>query len=131
MRAAAAHCCGFQPLFQVRNLGSPRAGRSAQGCSVHAQGGRHQGTWVKSHIDPGCCVPRLVWCILRRVGAPDPFHRIRQHCVQFAVAGFRKRARGSSHQWIRVTPPSDPERHPLCLPFFCLYCLRAAPNLSA
>jgi len=46
-RAAAAHYCGSQPLFQVRNLVSPRVGRPAQGCSVHTQGGRHQGTWVK------------------------------------------------------------------------------------
>ena len=56
-RAAAAHYCGSQPLFQVRNLASPRAGRPAQGCSVQTQGGWQQGTWVKYHIDPGCCVP--------------------------------------------------------------------------
>jgi len=119
-RPAAAHYCGFPPLFQVRNLASPRAGRPAQGCSMRAQGGRHQGTWMKSHIDPGCCVPRLVWCILRRVGAPAPFHRIRQHCEHFAAAGFSERARGSRHQWIRATPSSHPELHPLCLPVCCL-----------
>ena len=88
--AAAAHYCGSQPLSQVRNLASLRAGRPAQGCSMHTQGGRHQGTWLKSHIDPGCRVPRLVWCILRRVGAPGPFHRLRQHCEHFA--GWIQRA---------------------------------------
>jgi len=130
-RAAAAHYCGSQPLFQVRNLASPRAGRPVLGCSVHTQGGRHQGTWVKSHIDPGCCVPCLVWCILWRVGAPAPFHRLREHCGHFAAAGFSERARGSRQQWIRMTPHPDPKRRPLCLPFCCLCPLRAAPSLSA
>jgi len=129
--AAAAHYCSSQPLFQVRNLASPRAGRPAQGCSMHTQGGRHQGTWVKSHIDPGCSVPRLVWCILRRVGAPAPFHRLRQHCEHFAAAGFSERARGNRHQWISLTPHSDPEQRPLCLPFCCLCRLRAASSLYA
>jgi len=129
--AAAAHYCDSQPLFQVRNLDSPRVWRSAQGCSVHTQGGRHQVTWVKSHIDSGCCVPRLVWCILRRVGAPGPFHSLRQRCEHFAATGFSERAQGSRHQWIRMTPHSDPERRPLCLPFCCLCRLRATPSLSS
>jgi len=38
-RAAAAHYCGSQPLFQVRNLASPRAGRPAQGSRFGHAGG--------------------------------------------------------------------------------------------
>ena len=56
-RAAAAHYCGSQSLFQVRNLSSPRAGRPEKGCRVHTQGGRHQGTWVKYYIHPGFSSP--------------------------------------------------------------------------
>ena len=34
-----------------------------EGCSMGAQGGKHQGIWCPPHIDPMRVVPRLIWFI--------------------------------------------------------------------
>ena len=98
---------------------------------LHATGRHHTGSMSKSHTDPVWSSPRHVWCILRRVGALAPFHRLHPHCEHSAVAGFSEHVQGGKHQCNRLTSHSDTGWRPLCLVFCCLSRLRVAPSLSA